>query len=43
MDIEQCDYEIGVGRIDLLVIEMSPVYIAQRVMGSRVSQYEESL
>ena len=43
MDIEQRDYEIGVRGVDLLVKEISRLYIAENEEGSRESQYEESL
>ena len=43
MDIKQCDYEIGVGRVDLLMIDISLMYIAERIIRSQESQSEESL
>lgn len=43
MDIEQGGYKIGVGGVDLLVKEISPVKIEGNEVDSQESQYGESL
>ena len=42
MDVEQRGDEIGIGRIDLLVKEISPLYMAQNAVSSQESRCEES-
>ena len=43
MDIEQRGYKIGVGGVDLLVKEISPVKIVENEVDPQESQYGESL